>query len=191
MKRYVWLLTLALPMVSIAQAAKLSMPDFKDLEAKAEESVNITLEGEMLKSASGFMSYGRGDPARAAEIADILKELEGIYVRVFEFDKPHMYSARDIEPVLRQAQAPGWKSIMSIRDEEDRVELWMRAGSPEGGMLLVSTEPDEVVIVNIVGNIDLEKLSKLQGRMGVPVLPGIVGPMPRVAPVPPVPPAAP
>jgi hypothetical protein len=191
MKRYIWLLTLALPIVSIAQAAKLSMPDFRDLEAKADESVNITLEGEMLKSASGFMGVGRGDPARAAEIAEILKELQGIYVRVFEFDKANMYSARDIEPVLRQAQAPGWKSIMSIRDDEDRVEMWMHEGSANGGMLLVSTEPDELVIVNIVGNIDLEKLSKLQGRMGVPVLPGIVGPMPRAAPAPPAPPAAP
>jgi len=168
MKRYLWILTIALPTVCAAQAARVALPDFRELEAKASESINISLDGEMLKSAGGLMGGGRGDPARDAEA-----------------------SAGDIEPVLRQAQAPGWKSLMSIRDEEDRVELWMRAGTADGGMLLVVTEPDELVIVNIVGKIDLEKLRKMQGRMGVPYLPGYLGRAPGHAPPPPVPPAKP
>jgi hypothetical protein len=36
------------------------------------------------------------------------------------------------------------------------------------GLALISSEPRELTIVNIVGVIDLEKLRKLEGQFGVP-----------------------
>ena len=45
MKRPIWILALALlPIVSVAQAAKVTMPSFDGLAAKAKETVNITLD---------------------------------------------------------------------------------------------------------------------------------------------------
>jgi len=196
MKRPLTLLALALlPLAAAAQAAKLDMPDFSALAAKAKEKVVITLDADMLKSASGFMGGGN-DPKRDAQVAEALRDVEGIYIRVFEFDAPGQYSMRDIEPVLAQTKKPGWKAIMQIEDDEDRVEMWMRQDTPQspgGGFLLVAMEPDELVIVNIAGKIDLQKLRALQGRMGIPGIPGLgpVPPAPPVAPVPPAPAVAP
>jgi hypothetical protein len=171
MKRYMWILTLALPMLSVAQAAKLRMPDFDGLASRATESVNITLDGAMLKAAGGFMGSGKGNGPADAEAAELVKGLDGIYIRVFTFDKPNMYSPRDVDPVLQQTKAPGWKSMMSIRKKDENLEMWMHEHDAGGGFLLVVTKPEQLVIINIVGDIDLEKLSKLQGRMGVPMLP--------------------
>jgi hypothetical protein len=183
MKRPLWILALALlPIVSVAQAAKLTMPSFEGLAARAKETVNITLDRDMLQLAGGFVGGNSGDAARDAEVAGIVKGLDGIYVRVFSFEKEGMYSLRDIEPVLQQTKAPGWKSLMQVRDGEERVEMWMHERSAGGGFLLVVTEPKELVIVNIAGDVDLKKLSRLQGRMGIPGIPG-AGPVPPAAPV--------
>ncbi len=72
-------------------------------------------------------------------------------------------------------------------------------GRPEdGGFAIVVSEPTEFVIVNVVGKVDLESLRHLQGRMGVPPMPGIMGPPPspsrgppQAAPAPPAPPPPP
>ena len=38
------------------------------------------------------------------------------------------------------------------------------------GSQLLATDPKEITVVNIVGPVDLEKLSDLEGNFGVPVL---------------------
>jgi hypothetical protein len=84
---------------------------------------------------------------------------------------------------------------MSVRDKDENVGMWLHSGSNDGGMLFVATEPTELVLINIVGKVDLQTLSKLQGRMGVPFgVPGMRPPAPPAAPAPgarAAPPAAP
>ena len=180
-----------LPLATVAQGAKIRMPDFSGLAEKASESVDISLEGEQLKSVGSMFGGGKGAP-NEAQFAEMLKGVQGIHVKVFEFDKPGQYSMRDIETVVRQVEREGWKKIMSMRDEEDRVELWMRDDHEDGGMFFVASEPDELVLINIVGKVNLQVLSQLGGRMGVPNLSGILGPpMPPAAPAAPAAPARP
>lgn len=173
MKRSGFLLALALlPALSLAaQPARITMPDLSKLAEKAKESVVISLDKEMLKSAGGFMGGGKG--VSDAEFQELVKDLEAIQVRVFEFEKPGMYSMADIEPVLKQVRAQGWKNIMSMRDGDERVEMWMRDGSADGGMVFVASEDDELVLINIAGKVNLEMLGALQGRMGIPNIPGM------------------
>jgi hypothetical protein len=39
-----------------------------------------------------------------------------------------------------------------------------------GGLAIISAEPRQLTLVNIIGPIDLEKLSQLQGQLGIPKL---------------------
>jgi hypothetical protein len=191
MKRTAWMLTLVLlPALCLAQPAKLKMPNFSGLAEKAIQSVDISLDADMLKAAGGFMS-GRADDAR--DVAEAIKGLEGVYVKVFTFDKPGVYSTRDIDDVIKQVETRGWKKLLSVRDKDKHVEMWMRDGSSEGGMFFVAAEPMKLVLINIAGKVDLETLRKLQGRMGVPNLPGMPGMAGSRPPMPPAPaaPAAP
>ncbi|MET0280612.1 MAG: DUF4252 domain-containing protein [Steroidobacteraceae bacterium] len=169
------------PLASVAQAARINMPDFSGLAAKAKESVDIALDKDMLRTAASFMS-GAEDP----QFAEQVKRLDGVYIKTFEFEKAGQYAMSDIDAMIRQVETSGWKKLMSIRDGEDRVEMWMRQDSHDGGMFFVASEPKELVVINIVGSVDLETLRKLQGRMGVPGLPGFGPPT-----APPAPPATP
>jgi hypothetical protein len=153
-----------LPITAMAQAARLKMPDLSALAAKATESVDIDLDSNMLKSAIGFMAGANTDP----QLAEQLKGLESITVKVFSFAEAGAYSLRDIERVVAQVQSQGWKKLMSVRDKEDRVEMWLREGDKDGGMFFVASEPKELVMINIAGKVDLAVLAKLQGKLGVP-----------------------
>jgi hypothetical protein len=184
-----------LPTASIVRAAEINLPDFSGLAAKAKESVDIDLDKEMLRNAGSFMTGKVPD----AELAKQLEGLEHVTVKVFSFDKPGQYSIRDIDNAVEQVQKAGWKKMMSVRDGEDRVEMWMGASnSPDGGMFFVASEPDELVMINIRGKVDLATLSRLQGRfgmpnMGIPVPPSppapAARPAPAAQPAPPSPPS--
>lgn len=178
-----------LPLATVAQGARIRMPDFSGLAEKATESVDISLDGEALKTAGSLFSNGR-DARGDAQVSEVLKGLQGVYIKTFEFDKPGQYSMRDIENVLKQVEREGWKKLLSVRDQEDRVEMWIRDNHEDGGMFFVASEPDELVLINIVGKVNLESLRQLQGRMGIPNLQGMLGaPNPPATPAAPAPPA--
>jgi hypothetical protein len=184
-------LLLALPLSVHAQAGRLNLPAFTGLAEKAKESVDISLDGDMLKSASSFMGGSGGK--MSPEVADALSGVQGIYIRVFEFDRPGVYAQHDLDGVRRQLDAPGWKKLMSVRSGQENVDMFMRETGPnpaDGGIAIVVSEPSEFVIVNIVGHVDLEKLRALQGKFGMPGMPGLLGAPPAPAAAPALPAAA-
>jgi hypothetical protein len=180
MKRTGLLLTLALlPMIALAQGAKIRMPDFAGLSKKAIKTVDISLDKDMLQTAGAFMGGGQGQSD--AEFQELVKGLDGVYVRVFNFEKTDMYSMRDIDAVLDQVEKGGWKKLLSVREKGEQVEMWMRDNSADGGMFFVAAKPMELVLINIAGNVNLEAIRKLQGKMGMPNLPGVAPPAPAPA----------
>ena len=60
LRRSGWMVVSLLPMLAAAQAGKLVIPDFGDLAKKATGSVDITLDGDMLKSATHLMGAAGG-----------------------------------------------------------------------------------------------------------------------------------
>jgi len=192
LRRSGWLLVGLLPVLAAAQAGKLVIPDFGDLAKKATESVDITLDGDMLKSATHLMGAAGGRNSTDTDVSSLAAGLKAITVRSFTFDKPDMYSQKDVDGVLAQVDVPGWQKVISVRDKGERVEIHMRQNSEDGGLLIVTEEPKELTIVNIAGKINMDQLRQLQGHLGVPNMQGIVGRAAAPASaVPPVPPTAP
>jgi hypothetical protein len=141
--------------------------DFSELAAKAEESVEITLDGQLLRLAAGFLS-GSGEEK---EIREIVGGLKGIYVRSFTFSKDGQYDRRIAERV-RQQIGSGWEPMVRVRSRgAEDVDILVRPGATSiDGLIIIATEPREFTVVNIVGSIDLEKLSRLQGHFGIPAM---------------------
>jgi hypothetical protein len=161
---------LVLTLLVLAIAAPLSAQrinlDFPGLSEKASEVVDVTLDGSMLRLASKFLS--NSDPEERAA-RDIVQKLEGIYVRSYEFDKEGEYDRAVIDRVRAQLGA-SWKKIVDVRSrrrENSEIYIDTRGDQPVG-MLIISAEPRELTVVNIVGPIDIEKLSMLEGNFGVP-----------------------
>src|SRR5207247_10355249 len=93
------------------------------------------------------------------------------YVKSLELDKECAYSDEDISAIRAQIRAAGWSRIVGVRSKREREngEVFTRmAGDKIIGLAIISAEPKELTIVNIVGPIDLDKLSDLDGEFGIP-----------------------
>ncbi|MDX2041568.1 MAG: DUF4252 domain-containing protein [Acidobacteriota bacterium] len=154
-----------------AQDARLQFTQLDKLASKADNVVEVTLDKNLLQVAAKFLSDK--NPTEAA-VKDLVSKLQGVYVRVFEFDKIGEYSLGDVEPIRSQVNAPGWSKIVGVmsRREGQKVDVHLRMDNAGmiHGLLILATQPRELVVVNIVGPIDLEKLSQLEGQFGIPKL---------------------
>jgi len=166
------LLTLAIfasGLPAFAQNAKLELKNLEMLSNKAADVTDITLDGAMLQLAVKVLSIS-GDPD-ALQVRDLIKDVQGIYVKNFEFDEPNQYSQSDVEAIRAQLSSPGWSRIVQSRNkrnnETDEVYL-MKSGEKVAGVAILVAEARELTVVNIVGPIDLDKLGELDGHFGIP-----------------------
>jgi len=153
-----------------AQDAKLQFSQLDKLASRAGNVVEVSLDQKLLQVAAKFLSSK--NPQEAA-VKDLVSNLEGVYVRVFDFDKPGEYSASDLEPIRSQVNSPGWSKIVGVmsRRENQKVDVHLKmTGENINGLLIIAAEPKELVVVNIIGPIDLEKLRQLEGQFGIPNL---------------------
>ncbi len=154
------------------QEAKINLDSLAALEAKAAETVDVALDERMLKLAAKMLSNKRGSDQ--AKIKELVAGLQGVYVKVLSFDKADDYSAADLDPIRAQLRAPQWSKMIGVRTKRDgdNVEVFITTDSADKitGLTIISAEKTELVVVNIAGIIDLEKLSELEGNFGIPHL---------------------
>jgi hypothetical protein len=139
-------------------------PAFENLAAKAQETVNVTLDSSILRSMGKMLSSK--DPAQQA-----VAGLKGIYVRSYKFAKEGEYSSADVEAIRSQIRGPGWTSLVTVRKQGEREDADVaikREGDRVVGLVVLAAEPRELTFVSIEGPINLEQLSELGGQFGVP-----------------------
>lgn len=152
-----------------AQDIKIQLGNLDKLEARATESVDVTLDGKLLQIATVFLNSKK--PEEAA-IRELVGGLKGIYVKIFNFDKEGEYTVADVDSVRTQLRAPTWSRMVGVKSKKDNenveVYMLMTPGAQIGGIAVIATEPKQLTVVNIVGTIDLEKLVRLSGKFGIP-----------------------
>jgi hypothetical protein len=172
------LLLLAATAVSAsAQGARLQLDQLDILANKASESVDVRLDEHLMQTAIKIFDKEKDD----ADIKEILKGVKGIYVKSFTFEKEGEYTETEVESVKSQLRGSAWNKIVSVnsRKDGDNVEVYLlMQGDQIEGLAVVSAEPKEFTVVNIVGPVNLDKLTKLEGQFGVPDL-GLDQPKPK------------
>lgn len=162
-------LLLAFPALLRAQDMKLP-PGVEKLSAKAKETVEVTMDGPMLKWASKFLSAEDPEEKKAAEL---VKNLKGIYVRSYEFSDEGAYSAAEVEALRSNFRSPEWSRVVGVRSEHDgeNVDVFFRLENEEmAGIVIIAAEPKELTVVNIVGPLQVDQLADLGGEFGIPKL---------------------
>ena len=148
---------------------RIRIDNLDGLAAKAAESANINLDERLLRLVPPILGKDPDDK----ELKTLIAKLKGVYVRQFEFDNTGAYTESDVAPVREQLRSPDWARVAEVvsRREGTNVEVYiMTQGGQVGGLVIISSEPKELTVVNIVGAVDIDKLSKLEGQFGVPDL---------------------
>jgi hypothetical protein len=151
-----------------AQDPRLQLSNLDHLTGKASETVDVNIDEHLLQMTAKFFSASDPDEK---EIRELISGLKGIYVKVFEFEHENEYGAADVESIRTQLRT-GWTKILSINSKkEGLVEVYlMTANDRISGLAVLGVDPKELTVVNIIGPVDLSKLSKLEGQFGVPDL---------------------
>jgi hypothetical protein len=164
---------LVLP-VALAWAAappgQLQLPNFDSLANKAVQTVDITLDPNLLSLAAAFLDSSKPDENDAKQLVAGLK---GIYVRSYTFDKDYAYPTSDVEFIRKQLSQQGWQRLVQAHNvkEQTNVDIYLCANQGNAnGLAIIASKPREFSIVNIVGSIDLQKLHRLEGKFGIPKL---------------------
>jgi hypothetical protein len=161
-------LTLLAAVLIPAFAQEIKLPASLDrLADKAEETVDITLDKNMLRFAGGFLT-GRGDEPKAR---GFLAGLDSITVKSFEFAREGEYNPADLDAVRAQLQAPTWSKIVGVKSlRGENVDIYIKAGAngQAAGVVVLVAEPRELTVVVLVGTIDPAKLADLGGQFHIP-----------------------
>lgn len=151
------------------ERTKLTM-DLPHLEEKADEVVSVNLEGKSLDLGQKVLALRK---EISSHVKDFVRGLKGVYLRRFWFSRKKAYSREDTEPIRKQLQDAGYQPMIDVQDRQkpEAYSIYSLLEDEEiAGVALVSEEPQEFTVINILGPVDLQALSELGGQMGIPVM---------------------
>jgi len=141
--------------------------------AKEDLEVDVNLEGAMLEVAAGAMEQ------QSSGFAEMVSQLERVRLQV---GAPEGADAAAVTASFNAAvsrlETSGWKRILSVEEDDEQVYIFAREiqGAIAGLTVLVNDSAEEIVVVNIVGNIDPRLLGRLIANMDeMPDLEGLLG----------------
>jgi predicted nucleotidyltransferase len=112
----------------------------------------------------------------------LIQGLKSVQVRNYQFASDFAYSKADIDAVRSQLSGPAWTELAQVHDQKKNEDVGVYVALDHHkvtGFAVVASEPREFTIINIVGAVDLDKISALQKQLGLPDV-GVVGIPPYV-----------
>jgi hypothetical protein len=163
------LLVIMTTITTYAQDPRIRLAHLDYLATKASETVDVNIDERLIQLAAKLFNDKDEDEA---QIKKLVNGLKGIYVKSFEFDNENEYSSADVDSIRSQLREPAWSRLVNVTSKrEGIVEVYVALnGADVVGLAVLSAEPKELTIVNIVGPVDLQKLAKLEGNLGIPDL---------------------
>jgi hypothetical protein len=140
------------------------------LASKASDTVDLSLNTSLLNFAGKFLN---GKDPDEAKVKKLIVGITGIYIKSFEFKQDGAYVPADLDRVRSQLKSPEWSRIVGVKSEgSEHIEVWARSENGKiSGIAILASEPRQLTVANIVGNVDLESLADLGGHFGLPELP--------------------
>jgi hypothetical protein len=159
----IWLAT-----PGFAQRDLTADPGYVDLGGlglqREEASLEIALEGPLIRMVAEAV---RGEDAGFAELLD---KLRAIRVQTFDLDgRDSDDILRRGEETVRQLERSGWSPVIRIREDTERVYLYLRehGDSIAGVWVMAADLTDSLTLVNIIGDFDPVELGRLGASLHI------------------------
>ena len=152
-----------------AQDAHLRFDRLTALETRAQDVVEVNIDGKLLDLAKRVM-VKVNDP-NSKKVAQAISGLKGIYVRVFNFEKENEYNTGDVDEIRTQLNQPGWERLANVRSKKNnqKVDVYtMFTGDQMSGVAVVVSDSKSIALVNVIGPIDIDLLAEMSGKMNIP-----------------------
>lgn len=186
---------------SLALAIMLAMPAWgftsakldvntEELKGQADEVVEVNLDGKALQEGSKLLSIREGI---SGSVKSVLSSIKGIYRKTYRFAAGNSYEEGALTNIRSQMTDGGWSPMIDVQDKKQNKGLTVysftsKDGTSPNGVTVISTDPGEVTVLNLVGDIDLDALADVGETLGMPAMKvattGLTDPK---APLPPAP----
>lgn len=131
-----------------------------------EEVTEVMIEAHLLRMVAKVTE--KEDP----ELSDVIRGIKLIKVHTFEVTDGNYDALRDkITSINKSIAAANWDRIVRTRSNKEMVNVFIKTTGEEKieGLVVTQVEKDgEAVFVNIVGDINLETISRLGGKFDIP-----------------------
>ena len=123
--------------------ANLDSPGMLD----TDRTVSLSLGPTVLGFAARFLDE---DPETQA----LLRSLDGVRVRTYEVHGDSDQIAQRLERMGNRLSDDGWNPVMLLHEDGELVQMFAKASS-DGikGLTVVSADAEEVVVINVMGDI--------------------------------------
>lgn len=116
--------------------------------AETDRTMSLSLGRTTLRFAARFLD---DEPETQA----LLRSLDGVRVRIYEVHGDSERVAENFEHMGSKLNRDGWQPIMLVREEGELVQMYTRSSDARiQGLTIVSADDEEVVVVNVMGDID-------------------------------------
>lgn len=152
-----------------AQNARLKFDNLNDLEKRAEDVIEVNIDGKLLNLAKRVLLKVKDKDAKT--VGEAIKGLEGIYVRVFNFKAANEYNIADVDMIRSQLNSPGWEKLANVRSKKNnqKIDVYtMFTGDDISGVAVLLSEDKSIALVNVIGPIDIDTLVELSGKWNIP-----------------------
>ena len=124
--------------------ANLDSPGMSD----TDRTMTISLGPTMLWFAARFMD---DEPETQA----LIRSLDGVRIRIYEVKGDSERIAHYLQQMSDKLTKDGWSPVMLVREEGELVQMYAKP-SDTGiqGLTIVSADVEEVVVINVMGDID-------------------------------------
>lgn len=115
--------------------------------SETDRTLSLSLGPTVLRFAARFMD---DDPETQA----LLRSLDGVRVRTYESHGDTERIAQNFMDMGRKLDKDGWEQVMLVKEEGDLVQMYAKPSAfGIQGLTIVSAAEDEVVVVNVMGDI--------------------------------------
>ena len=146
-------------------------PGYLDLDSingwfDEEPWLEVNVKGALLRLVT---EASRGEDP---ELSDVLRRLKAIEVRGYPLT-PEQFDeiGRRTGDLAKQLEARGWDTVVRVREQNERVNIYMKVNEDVvAGLVVMVLEPDNeegAVFVNIVGDIDPEQIGKIGQKFNI------------------------
>lgn len=170
-KRILSISILTLLFTAPAYAQSKGQIDFADLSSSyGEPKVEINLSAGLMKMVGSFAK--NEDP----EVGQILSNLEFIKVRVYNLNGKAAKANTTVDSVSKKLRADKWETLVTVNDNEEnqKVRIFSKTTNDviDGVVVMVVSaekEAGEAVFINIVGEIDPNKIAKVTDSLNIDI----------------------
>jgi hypothetical protein len=128
---------------------------------ETDRTMSISLGPTVLRFAARFLD---DEPETQA----LLRSLDGVRVRIYEVTGDNEKIAQNFEHMGSKLSNDGWTPVMLVREEGELVQMYAKSsGSGMHGLTIVSADDEEVVVVNVMGDIKPENFSDVMVALDV------------------------